>query len=240
MAMMKMMPMVARIIVRSTALVLLFGATRCCGGFVPGSPVRSPSKPQRTPLAEPTSGVRVLAPRTTAAVFALGSPSSDVVSTVVDGTNVLLSAVEVVQGTGDAAPGGALKSAVAHLMDPSSAHLVAAGVLATWTEPVVETVWNFTHLTNGTRTDLSSTVTFGVADSVTTGARVYLGLLAAVYVWEHFFAKLVPPSAAGTFNIVQLDGQSALAIAVTVWIALSLSTIKRLIFLQKVSGTSLG
>lgn len=130
---------------------------------------------------------------------------------------------------------------VGSLLDPSSTHLIVAGLLATWTEPVVQTVWNATHLANDTNGELSTTVAFGVADSVATGASVYLGLLALIYAWEQLFSKVIPPSVAvAVVDNIHLDQASALTIAVTVWIAMSLSTIKRLIFLQKVSGTSLG
>jgi small-conductance mechanosensitive channel len=115
-----------------------------------------------------------------------------------------------------------------------------AGVLAVGTDPVVRTLWNATHL-NTTKSDLSETVTFSVADSVTTSAKVYLALLGAQ-------AVLGWVSAAGTVQASQpssgapelLSSQSASTIALTVWVALSLSTLKRLVFLQSVSGTSLG
>jgi small-conductance mechanosensitive channel len=123
---------------------------------------------------------------------------------------------------------------------------LVAGVLAAGTDPVVRTLWNATHL-NTTKSDLSETVTFSVADSVTTSAKVYLALLGAQAVLGWVSAGL-PNEDANTVQATQpssgapelLSSQSALTIALTVWVALSLSTLKRLVFLQSVSGTSLG
>jgi len=130
------------------------------------------------------------------------------------------------------------------IIDPTSSpfsNVAIASILAVATDPVVEMVWNGTLAKMNKKTkevDFKNTISFGVADSIAVGARVYLALLVADNAEQHLRTILPFPPELVTMDVQLRD--VALNIAVTVWAALSISTIKRLVFLQSVSGNSLG
>jgi small-conductance mechanosensitive channel len=112
--------------------------------------------------------------------------------------------------------------------------LVVAGVLGTATDPFAELLFDKKDLTNSSATDFKTTFAYGAADSISNAARVYGILVLLEYVRDNtlpVFASIIPSSI--SFH------DAAPKIALTVWVAFTLGTVKRTIFLQSVAGNKL-
>lgn len=99
-----------------------------------------------------------------------------------------------------------------------------------FTDPVVNAVFNTTHLEGGDNDDFKTILRYGVADSISGAAQVYLFLL-ILNVGASWFHVNLP---------VDLRQSACPKVALTILAAVSLSTIKRLLFMQAISGTKLG
>jgi small-conductance mechanosensitive channel len=141
----------------------------------------------------------------------------------------------------------------------SSSNLAIAAVLAFGTDVLVNRLWHGTHFrwlfsvkkdndrdrANGSTdtaaaaameeptSGLQATLLFGATQSISASARVYLGLLA----FDLFLVRfpIVDQFRAADDSIVSLR-EAAPVIAVTVWMGLTMCTIKRIVLLQLVSG----
>jgi small-conductance mechanosensitive channel len=130
----------------------------------------------------------------------------------------------------------------------SLSNLAIAAVLAFGTDALVNRLWHGTHYrwlsfstTNKDRAaageeptkGLQAAFLFGATQSISASARVYLGLLA----FDLFLVRfpIVDQFRAADGRIVSLR-EAAPVIAVTVWMGLTMCTIKRIVLLQLVSG----
>jgi small-conductance mechanosensitive channel len=132
----------------------------------------------------------------------------------------------------------------------SLSNLAIAAVLAFGTDALVNRLWHGTHYrwlsffsNNKDRAagaageeptkGLQATFLFGATHSISASARVYLGLLA----FDLFLVRfpIVDQFRAADGRIVSLR-EAAPVIAVTVWMGLTMCTIKRIFLLQLVSG----
>lgn len=119
---------------------------------------------------------------------------------------------------------------------------IAATILAISTDQVVNWLWNGNQhplsaqkggIGDETR-GLKATFLYGATHSIAISARVYLGLL----VFDLFLARF-PIMEQFVTPERSLHG-SAPVIAFTVWIGLTMSTVKRIVLMQLVSGHRLG
>ena len=116
-------------------------------------------------------------------------------------------------------------------------HLTAitiAGVISFATDPLVEIIFNVTHVEN-VGENFQETFLFGAADSIAVGARAWGGVMIVDLVTRQLLDLRLPAIGDG----VDLF-QAAPMIGFTVWAGLTVSTIKRTVFKQMVSGTKLG
>jgi small-conductance mechanosensitive channel len=131
----------------------------------------------------------------------------------------------------------------AHLRNPSALfmdtellmQLAVGGTLATVTDPLEEMIFNQTAIFRKGGADdegfRSSTFWFGAADSITVSARTYV-LLLLTDVASNAFNWNLP---------IQADlRETAPHVALTIWAALTISTIKRALFIQRIEGLRLG
>lgn len=116
-------------------------------------------------------------------------------------------------------------------------HLTAitiAGVIGFATDPLVETIFNVTHVEN-VGESFQETFLFGAADSIALGARAWGGVVVVDLVTRKLLDLHLPVIGDG----VDLF-QAAPMIGFTIWAGLTVSTIKRTVFKQMVSGSKLG
>jgi len=109
-----------------------------------------------------------------------------------------------------------------------------AGVFGTFTDPAVELIFNTTHIKQSdlNQVEFKDTLLFGMADSVSTAARV-LGILLLSDVLLDLLHLTLP--------IIDADlSEIAPTIALAIWCSLSVSAVKRTLFLQAIAGTRLG
>jgi small-conductance mechanosensitive channel len=111
--------------------------------------------------------------------------------------------------------------------------LAVAGVLGAFTDPVVESIFNATHIKHQSLSEVpfQDTLLFGAADSISTTARVFVFLL---------LGDLACDALGVTLPFEADLGESAPVLALGLWAALTLSAVKKTIFLQGISGTQLG
>lgn len=112
--------------------------------------------------------------------------------------------------------------------------LVVGATLATVTDPLEEMVFNKTAVLRGddeTDNDLQAAFWYGAADSITVAARTYLVVLIGGVATQVFDWNLP----------IEADlREAAPAVAVTVWVALTLCTIKQTLFSRLIEGRNLG
>lgn len=131
------------------------------------------------------------------------------------------------------------------IVPDSTAFLVAAVLLAFATEYLVTQAWKSFHPlpaskggTGDETLGLQATFLFGAVKSIQISARVYLVLLVLEYVLERFpYLDQFRTDEKG--SSVQIH-KAAPGVALTVWMGMTLCTVKRIIFLQMVSGRKLG
>jgi small-conductance mechanosensitive channel len=110
--------------------------------------------------------------------------------------------------------------------------LAIAGILGFATDPLVEAVFNRSEVERDTDVEFRDTLLFGAADSIALGARA-AGLLLLLD-WLGSFVDLEK-----YLPFLQVDlAQAAPQVGLTIWLGLSLSTIKRTIFKQAVWSTT--
>jgi len=111
--------------------------------------------------------------------------------------------------------------------------LSIAGALGVFTDPVVERIFNITHIRHSGLDEVKfrDTFFFGAADSVSTAARIFGVLILVDLVVTEFGFQL--PFEADL-------GQVAPIVAACLWVALTLSAIKKTVFLQGIAGRKLG
>jgi len=112
--------------------------------------------------------------------------------------------------------------------------LSIAVALSTFTDPIVRKLFNATQIRNSNldEVDFRDTVLFCLADAISASSRLFAGLLLVDLLIE-IFAVEEPPFQADL-------GVVAPKVALCIWVAMTVSAVKRTVFLQGVSGTSLG
>lgn len=112
--------------------------------------------------------------------------------------------------------------------------LSIAVALGAFTDPIVETVFNATHIRSSDldEVDFRDTLLFCLADAISSSSRIFAVLL-LVDLLTVIFAVEEPPFQADL-------GSVAPKVALCIWVAMTISAVKRTVFLQGVSGTSLG
>lgn len=109
--------------------------------------------------------------------------------------------------------------------------LAVAGSLGFAADPLVEALFNVTHLSQRGVDTIKSTFLYGAAASISLSARLF-GFLCLVDAALEALHLQIP----GALDL----REGALKVSLTVWAALTFSTIKRTILKQAVSGTELG
>lgn len=118
--------------------------------------------------------------------------------------------------------------------------LSIATILGFATDPVVEWIFNRTHIERGrsdddNHIDFTSTALYGAADSVAKAAKVFGGIL--------IFDLILHTLGIDTSPILPPDVNLRLVapeIAVTIWACLTFCSVKRIIFQRSISGNRLG
>lgn len=110
------------------------------------------------------------------------------------------------------------------------ANLGLAGALGFGVDPLVEIVWNGTHPSREEDSSFRNTFTYGAADSIAVAARLYGGLILVGAFTDHF---------PGILPVENLLDKAPL-VASTVWAALTVSAVKRTLFVQRTSSGKLG
>ena len=117
---------------------------------------------------------------------------------------------------------------------PTALHLTIAAVLAFGVDPLCRQVWRKGH--PNSKEGFRSTFVYGAVHSIAISAQVYLGLVATeLFLHQGLLARVVP-FASGLSHLQQ----AAPSIALSIWIGLSVATIKRVLLLQSVAGKKLG
>jgi small-conductance mechanosensitive channel len=115
------------------------------------------------------------------------------------------------------------------------ADLLLAGILGFATDPFVEMFFNTTHPTQSSSSNetvaFKTTFLYGAADSISVAARVF-GCICLTDI----LIDTLPVQSPFAVNLRDVAPQ----IGVTLWLAMTLSTVKRSIFKQAVSGNTLG
>lgn len=111
--------------------------------------------------------------------------------------------------------------------------LAIAGTLGVFTDPVVERIFDISRIKHSglDEVEFQDTLLFGAADSVSTAARLFGVLILVDLVVTEFGFQL--PFEADL-------GQVAPILAACLWAALTLSAVKKTLFLQGITGTRLG
>jgi small-conductance mechanosensitive channel len=122
------------------------------------------------------------------------------------------------------------RGGVTAMLGGRMAHIIIAGIVGYAADPLAEAVFNVTHLENENE-DVRTTLLYGAADSISIGARAFGVVLLVDLVQEFFLLKL-------PFSVDLVS--AAPQIGMTLWATMTLSTVKRTIFKQCVSGIRLG
>jgi small-conductance mechanosensitive channel len=133
-----------------------------------------------------------------------------------------------------ASRGRQMTTAVHATLEPSLlTDLAVAGALGFGIDPLVELIFNGTHLerTDSDEANFKNSFIYGAADSIGTSAKVFGALALADFAAERFHLNLP----------IEVDlREAAPSVALTIWVALAACTIKRTLFLQAISGSQLG
>ena len=116
-------------------------------------------------------------------------------------------------------------------------HLTIAAILAFGVDPLCRQLWRKGHpnATEGFR----STLVYGATHSIAISAQVYLGLVALetfLHTMPHVSNKAFPFLTQTSRSLLE----AAPAIAFSLWVGLTVATIKRVLLLQSVAGRKLG
>jgi len=117
--------------------------------------------------------------------------------------------------------------------------MTVATILAFGTDSFARQIWKKGHPES--KEGFRSTLLFGATHSVAISARVYLGLVAAELALQniHVVHEAIPtllPDKAERLNLQE----AAPSVAFSIWIGMAVCTIKRVLILQSISGTTMG
>jgi small-conductance mechanosensitive channel len=113
--------------------------------------------------------------------------------------------------------------------------LAIAASLALFVDPLVESVFNVTHIRTQQGADLGDTLLFGAGKSISTAALVYASMVGSDIIF-HMLGRNIED-----FLPFETDLKTAApSVSFCLWAALTISAVKRTVFLQRISGRKLG
>ena len=113
--------------------------------------------------------------------------------------------------------------------------LTIATSLALFTDPLVESFFNATHIRTRQDADFGDTLSFAAGKSISTAALVYAAMVGADVAF-HMLGISIEESLPFETELTT----AAPTVAFCLWAALTLSAVKRTVFLQSISGRKLG
>ena len=113
--------------------------------------------------------------------------------------------------------------------------LATATSLALFTDPLVESIFNATHIRTQQDAEFGDTLSFAAGKSISTAAIVYASMIGADLAM-HMIGVNIEQSLPFETDLTT----AAPAVAFCLWAALTISAVKRTVFLQSISGRKLG
>ena len=118
---------------------------------------------------------------------------------------------------------------------PPLVELVIATSLALFTDPLVESFFNATHIRTRQDANFGDTLSFAAGKSISKAALVYAAMVGADLAFHMLGVNIEEPLPFETELTT-----AAPTVAFCLWAALTLSAVKRTVFLQSISGRKLG